>query len=356
MAEHDGLSVTRDQPASSRFGGSSRASASSSRSSSVAGNSGSRKKFATFSDIRAEDDTAPRDQSDDPDNLFTGGEKSGLAVQNPGEGSGPQRSGRLINDIFRQARQRHPDNDDDDLYDERAKPIDRFSGTGHTLGSEDVPSRSIATSSSQSPSPSQQPRKETTRKLYFWRNGFSVDDDGPLYRYDDPANIAHLEAIRSGRAPLSLLNVQGGEDVRVDVIKKDEDYVAPKKKVGGFSGKGMRLGSPVPSLSRQSSPPAASTTPTANPVASSSSSSSGSVLGSSGDAAVQLRLANGQAVRLKFDSEGPVQQLYDYINQQHATSRGFVLQTTFPNKELTDSSQSLKAAGVVNSVVVQKWA
>lgn len=351
MAEHDGPSASRDQPAS-QFGGSSRASASSSRSSSVAGNTGSRKKFATFSDIRAEDDTAPRDRSDDPDNLFTGGEKSGLAVQNPGEGSGPQRSGRLINDIFRQARQRHPDNDDDDLYEERVKSVDRFSGTGHTLGSEDVPSRSIATSASQSPSASQ-PRKETTRKLYFWRNGFSVDDDGPLYRYDDPANIAHLEAIRSGRAPLSLLNVQGGEDVRVDVIKKEEDYVAPKKKVGGFSGKGMRLGSPIPSLSRQSSPPAASTP---EPTHEAPSSSSGSALGSSGDSAVQLRLANGQAVRLKFDSQGPVQQLYDYINQQHATSRAFVLQTTFPNKELTDTSQSLKAAGVVNSVVVQKWA
>lgn len=36
-------------------------------------------------------------------------------------------------------------------------------------------------------------------------------------------------------------------------------------------------------------------------------------------------------------------------------SRPFVLMTTFPNKELTEESQTLQEAGLLNAVVVQKY-
>jgi UBX domain-containing protein 1 len=39
--------------------------------------------------------------------------------------------------------------------------------------------------------------EQVVRTMIMWRDGFSVDD-GPLLRYDDPQNRAHLEAINSG--------------------------------------------------------------------------------------------------------------------------------------------------------------
>lgn len=37
----------------------------------------------------------------------------------------------------------------------------------------------------------------TQRALTFWREGFTVDD-GPLRRYDDPANKQFLDAVSRG--------------------------------------------------------------------------------------------------------------------------------------------------------------
>ena len=39
--------------------------------------------------------------------------------------------------------------------------------------------------------------------------------------------------------------------------------------------------------------------------------------------------------------------------ENHA--RPYVIMTTFPNKTLEDNGQTIEAAGLVNSVVVQRW-
>ena len=39
--------------------------------------------------------------------------------------------------------------------------------------------------------------------------------------------------------------------------------------------------------------------------------------------------------------------------ENHA--RPYVIMTTFPNKMLEDETQSIQAAGLANSVVVQRW-
>jgi UBX domain-containing protein 1 len=46
--------------------------------------------------------------------------------------------------------------------------------------------------------------------------------------------------------------------------------------------------------------------------------------------------------------------LYVSIRTQSA-SRPYILQTTFPVKELKDNNQSIKEAGLLNSVVVQRY-
>ena len=76
------------------------------------------------------------------------------------------------------------------------------------------------------------------RTLHLWSDGFSVDD-GPLYRYDDPANARTLEMINRGSAPLDIMNVEKGQavDVRLEQHPQ-EKYVQPKKKFQPFAGSG----------------------------------------------------------------------------------------------------------------------
>ena len=38
------------------------------------------------------------------------------------------------------------------------------------------------------------------------------------------------------------------------------------------------------------------------------------------------------------------------------TSRAYTIGTTFPNRILEDNMETIEAAGLINSVVVQRWA
>ncbi|CAJ0768966.1 12875_t:CDS:10, partial [Entrophospora sp. SA101] len=148
------------------------------------------------------------------------------------------------------------------------------------------------------------------RHLTFWRNGFSVED-GPLMAYDDPENQEFLKAIRSGRAPLSLLNVSQNQPVDVRVSRRlDEDYKPPPKKpTRPFSGSGQRLGS-IREFEVDESLPITS---------------------------LQIRLADGTSSRV-----GEAQ-------------RNYLLQTSFPVNDLNDGSQTLEEASLLNSVVIQRY-
>ncbi|KAK9480898.1 SEP domain-containing protein [Lipomyces japonicus] len=167
------------------------------------------------------------------ENFFTGGEKSGLAVENPDS----DRS-RVVRDILRQA----------ELGGQARRPTtpaeqarSRFTGQGFTLG--DEPSSSTLSEPSPRTPPVTTDQAPVTRTLTFWREGFNIEN-GALLRYDDPANQEILRAINSGRAPLHLLDVLPGQPVDVRVERRlDEDYVAPSASKGGFFGSGHRLGS-----------------------------------------------------------------------------------------------------------------
>ena len=64
------------------------------------------------------------------------------------------------------------------------------------MGGEDVESQFIPDPNA--PPNSQNPNEfRAIRHLTFWRDGFSVED-GPLLRYDDPANSETLKAIDEG--------------------------------------------------------------------------------------------------------------------------------------------------------------
>ncbi|PRT54519.1 UBX domain-containing protein 3 [Wickerhamiella sorbophila] len=288
-------------------------------------------------------DLQNRENSDDPNHLFTGGERSGLEVEGPGSrgrnraDGGPDIVGRIID----QARNMGPsleDLSDDELGSHNSRHP--FTSTaGFRLGTPDTTGGPV-TSAVQEPEATPQRVKRT---IYFWQDGFSVDD-GDLYRYDDPTNVRYLESINSGQAPLEVLGVVSNQyvDVRVEQ-RMNEPYVQPKRKPTFESSEGQRLGTMGPSSTQASMPPQAE-----------SGSSAAVEDGPGGDTLIQVRLANGQQHRAHFDGQGTIQQLYDYADALNG-DRAFVMSTMFPMRALDDRSETLEKAGLKNSVVVQRY-
>ena len=221
-----------------------------------------------------------------------------------------------------------------------------------TLGSDDTPSQTISDPNPQIAHRASPPE----RTLTFWRDGFSVGD-GPLMRFDDPANERYLRDIRRGRAPLDLLGVEPGQETNVQVFKRmDEDYVPPKPK-GPFRGGGQRLGSPTPGPGTRSQAPA--------PIPTTASSSAAAptatvdVDASQPTVSLQIRLGDGSRLASRFNTTHTVGDVYSFVYRASPASaaRPWVLMTTFPSKELRDRRVALgdMAEFKRGGVVVQKW-
>lgn len=287
--------------------------------------SGPRKKFATLGDVSATPTNDESDSDHDQD-LYAGGDKSGLAIQNPGQRGGEDLKKKILDKARKIGKE---------LQDEEKPQKSHFTGNAHTLGGDDVPSQVI---------PGETPRQPTERLkriLHFWADGFSVDD-GDLYRFDDPANARILQDIRSGRAPLAIMNVLPGQEVDVSVIPHDgENFVKPKPAYKPFAGQGQRLGSPTPGISGPNTMPGAFT----NNVPSSSSAPTQQPVAQVDESKpiVTLRISLGSGTRLtsRFNTDQTIGDVYDFVRRAEAGGRNFVLQTTFPTKEFTDQSQAL---------------
>lgn len=222
-----------------------------------------------------------------------------------------------------------------------------------TLGGDDTPSQAIPDPSAPS---SRAPTAEVqTRVLHLWQDGFSIED-GPLHRFDDPTNAATLQLIRSGRAPIHLMNVQPNQPVEVSLNKHEEPYKAQPKVYKAFSGGGQRLGSPTPGA--QSTATTTTAAP-ASPAAATSSSPDVEIDSSQPTVALRIQLANGTRLPARFNTTHTIGDVYGFIARAspESSSRPWVLATTFPNKEHTDKDAMLgdvpefKKGGTA----VQKW-
>ena len=245
--------------------------------------------------------------------------------------------------------------------DDPVRQSTRFTGGGHTLGGEDAPSTYVP-----GPRRAPSPPPRVTRVLHMWEDGFSVDD-GELYRFDDPANTETLRMIQSGRAPLSLLNVEAGQEVDLEVHPhRGEKFTAPKKKYKAFSGEGQRLGSPTPGAGAEaSSSSSAFAPPAAAPVAATSSSAASTsaptvnINEAEPTLTLQIRLGDGTRLSSRFNTSHTIDDVYGFVNAASPASsqRAYVLMTTFPSKDLIDKSQVLGEMSEFKrgGVVVQKW-
>ncbi|KAJ7467523.1 SEP domain-containing protein [Mycena latifolia] len=280
--------------------------------------------------------------NDEQETWFAGGERSGISVQNPGRGRVP--GGDLVRDLLRRAEVEGA------AAPEGSGPRSAvFGGGGHTLGGEGVQSAFV-------PGQRAQVEEETvTRRLTFWRDGFTVED-GALMRYDDPQHADVLAAIHAGHAPPSILNVRMGQRVDVQVTKRtDEDYVPPPPKP--FSGAGNRLGAPVPAAASSSSTATAATSASSSGAEREGITTRFAVDTTRPTTSVQVRLADGTRIVARVNLTHTVRDLREFINaaRPENLTRPYTIGTTFPNRVLEDDAATIEGAGLGNSVVVQRW-
>jgi UBX domain-containing protein 1 len=274
------------------------------------------------------------DDEDKGQEFFAGGsEHSGQMISGP-----PKKKRDIAKDMFDAAKKQGAVPLEEI---EKDKKPSKFVGTGFRLGDTEGPSDTIPGLSISSTS-------RVTRTLTFWSGGFTVDH-GPLRTGDTQQDKDFLDSVSKGEIPQELLKDARGREININLEDKRNETFKPK--LVPFSGSGQKLGNLTPDFSPstitqgatptpQSAPPPTVTLDTSQPVTS-----------------VQIRLADGTRLVAKFNHFHTIQDIRQYIisARPEMAARDFTLQTTFPNKVLTDMSQSLVEANLLNAVVVQRF-
>ncbi|KAG6542848.1 hypothetical protein Mapa_015752 [Marchantia paleacea] len=318
---------------------------------SAAKSNGGRGGITTLSDLNRHPDSDS--DSDGPQEYYTGGEKSGMMVQDP------SRSHRDVDSIFDRARQFGAR---EGIVEAPPAPSIRgaFSGMGRTISGEP---RAQEPGQASGPPPPPQPVFHT---ITFWRNGFTVDD-GPLRRLDDPANAPFLASINKTECPRELEPADRNTPVHVNLVKKDEEWQAPPEpKYVAFQGTGRTLGSssqtgpepPAPA------PAAAAATPTvtiptipAPREGPPNQPFQGLVVDEKKpNTSIQLRLLDGTRMVARFNYHHTIADIRSFIDAARPGNGGpYQLQSMgFPPKQLSDSEQTIEQAGLINAVVIQR--
>ncbi|XP_059437518.1 plant UBX domain-containing protein 4-like [Corylus avellana] len=282
----------------------------------------------TLSDLNRPSADSDSD-SDSPQEYYTGGEKSGMLVQDPNKAND-------VDAIFNQARQ----------LGAVEGPIEQlgpssssssFTGTGRLLSGETVQAAP------------QQP-ESVVHNIVFWSNGFTVND-GQLRRLDDPENAAFLESIRKSECPKELEPADRRSSVHVNLIRRNENCPEPEKRHVPFQGVGRTLGS-------SSTPVAAEPTVVSTSLNSAPTASMGLVVDETlPSTSIQLRLADGTRLIAHFNYHHTINDIRSFIDASRpGGARNYHLQMMgFPPKLLSDAAQTIEQSGLANSVVMQKF-
>lgn len=330
-----------------------------------------------------DDDDDDESERKGPRDLFAGGEKSGLAVQDPAR-HGSSDPKKVIKDILAKAKAyvhislevcrsleklfadthfslsnaKRADSEDDVPHPSRPS---NFHGAGVTVGGEGTESRRVPDPRGPTVTRAQD-LPVVTRTLHLWRDGFSIED-GPLRRYTDPEHAMDLQMIRSGRAPLHLMDVEQGQRCDVRLQQHEEDWHQLPRIYRPFGGQGRRLGSPVPGDGSSSSAPpaaAASAPVTGSTQSAASSAAPANVDDSQPTVAIRFQMPDGSRLPARFNLTNTIGDLYEFASSASPDmrSRAFVIQSTFPSKEYTEKAQKLEEVDAFKrgGIAVVKWA
>ncbi|KAL1198972.1 Plant UBX domain-containing protein 4 [Cardamine amara subsp. amara] len=288
----------------------------------------------TLSDLNRRSGPDSDSDSDGPQEYYTGGEKSGMLVQDPSKKNNDD-----VDEIFNQARQLG-------AVEGPLEPPSSsrsFTGTGRLLSGENV------LTGPQQPEP-------VVHNIVFWSNGFTIDD-GPLRKLDDPDNASFLESIRKSECPKELEPADKRAPVHVNLMRREEKCPEREKRRVSFQGVGRTLGgSNDGSGSSSSTVPDSTAIPIQTRLAAPVPSPSLVIDETVPTTSIQLRLADGTRLVAKFNHHHTVNDIRTFIDSSRpGAAVNYQLQTMgFPPKPLTDLTQTIEQAGLANSVVLQK--
>lgn len=166
--------------------------------------------------------------------------------------------------------------------------------------------------------------------------------------------------IRSGRAPLHLMNVEPGQRCDVRLTQHEADWHQLPRIYRPFGGEGHRLGSPVPGDTSVAFTEAPTTT--AAPAASTSSAPAApaNVDNSQPTVAVRFQMPDGSRLPARFNLTNTIGDLYQFATNvaPEMRTRTFVIQSTFPSKDHTDREQKLEEVDAFKrgGIAVIRWA
>ena len=182
--------------------------------------------------------------------------------------------------------------------------------------------------------------------IVFYHNGFTVNG-GPLRRLDDPANEPFMSAIAKGHAPQELLPPSPLTPININLVRKDEDWVAPPEpKYTAFGGGGNRLGGPAeggPAAAPPSQPLAAGVAwevDELKPITS-----------------LRLRLLDGTVVTARFNTHMKLAHVRAFIESvRPGTGSLGLLQSGMPPRPVdeSDGAATLESLGLLASALTQK--
>ncbi|CAI5462074.1 unnamed protein product [Closterium sp. Yama58-4] len=337
-------------------------------------------------DEEEDDEDYEDDDDDDREEYYAGGEKSGIAVQDPNKRRGPGGlaarggggGGALdVDDIFARAQQQGARQGTSADLDAGAgagggarRGAGAFSGVGRTLGGSSGEGAGggagaeAATGQSQGglagEGGGEGGRRVVRHTVTFYLNGFTVDD-GPLRQLHDPANAAFLKSIlERGECPRELQSADPNEDVELNLLRNNSEWTPPPEpKYVAFSGQGRTLGDGAASDSQPPPQPPAAAAPAATGPTNPQAPAGGLQVDEAQPVtSIQVRLADGTRLVARFNHSHTVAHIRAFIDAARpagTATRRYSLQTMgFPPKRLEDESETIAAAGLVNSVIVQR--
>merc|ERR1719510_15433 len=291
------------------------------------------------------DDEDSSDSEEDGQAFYAGGsETSGQQILGPAK---KKDGADFVKHMFKKAKEHGAEAVDPSAPQASgSRPV--FTGAGMTLGSNDTSSRPVQGASSKK---DEKPREFA---LKMWQNGFSIDD-GPLRAYNDQQNREFLTDVMNGRIPRELIREARGGEVMVNMEDhKDKPFEQPKVKTKPFQGSGNVLGSIAPAVASANSASEASGAGSAA-LSESEAQNRINVDTSKAMTTLQVRLTSGGRLIVKLNETNTVSYLRQYIRLvKPDTPTNFSLHTTFPNKEHTDDSATLKDAGLLGAAILMR--
>jgi len=255
--------------------------------------------FRTLDDLKGKND---KDKKDDKKNSkkqtesYIGGEKSGLAVENPDD----------IHGVLQKAEENSRKMKDEMTRDQ---PKDK---------------------------------PEHNCKITLYRNGFTIDD-GQFRDYNDPANKKFMAELNKGVVPEELrAKYPKGLKVGLADHRKEEYELPPPPKYVAFSGAGTSLGGttntpmevPESIIDTKAQPP--------------------KIDHNKPKTKILIRLYNGKNEEVEVNLNTKVSELFTYVWQLTSNAGEFELIAGFPPKSLTNVNQTIEEAGLEDSKVIQK--